>query len=897
MKKFFNLILLLVLFFPFCPAGAEEKSAVILELDERPPAQPLEMEEIVNHFIDTAKYFDTQYPGDKIEQDFREDVARQFPALSAQEVYDYEDYIRNGMRIYRYFKGIYNRYVEAALTPEEPPLIAEDHEYDLSGPKNDYIDADGTVVIQDFKKIISYSQNPREIKAYRAKFARDAEKGNKKDDFAELGYIFSKLEFKKLLFYDVLYENPFTGQRGIGDWEKKDNFKIRLISEQSGIPANNQIRGLVHLLIPSRQLVTAVDGGLHFKPKISFERSQNLGQIEYTMPLPTRLANASEDHGVYVGEIAVPFSAEAADPQKEMILQADIELELCDLSEQCEKSAFSPALKLFPGYERDSSVATYVRMMFNFLSPQPQSDVKLLSFNRETTPDGKEILLLRFESPETIESFNIFAGNRDGISFERPRVSIDGKKALIRLLPLENNISTAGRKFEITGEVNRKYAFRRTLVPLDAPVPLSDHNGFSWLILLAAVAGGLLLNFMPCVFPVLSLKLLSLTKFGARNAAAVRRNFSYTLLGIWSAFILLALFLAALKWSGYIIGWGMQFQNPWFISLIFFAVLLFIAQIWGIVEIKMPVRLNRLTNNGHENGLLHFMTGSFVVLMSTPCTAPYLGTAIGFALAGSYFDLFTILAGVAFGLSLPYLLVYLLPGLAIMIPPPGPWMKKVSRFMLLMLFLTLAWLLHVVYVQSGTGFTIRLIFYALLFWFILWLRDFSSHLEYEQLSAQSRALAVRRFNAFFAALAVLLFIGASVDGYYAGRRHHKQNQNTASVSVINRQIDAYVQQGKTVIVAVDADWCLTCRYNDVMVFKNPAVVQKLKSHKVAVINIDWTIGNPETAEFMKKYGRSGLPFYILFSPLVPDGMVLPELLNEQELNQLIDNMSLSTPTP
>ncbi len=105
-----------------------------------------------------------------------------------------------------------------------------------------------------------------------------------------------------------------------------------------------------------------------------------------------------------------------------------------------------------------------------------------------------------------------------------------------------------------------------------------------------------------------------------------------------------------------------------------------------------------------------------------------------------------------------------------------------------------------------------------------------------------------------------------------------------------------MRQGKTVIVAVDADWCLTCRYNDVMVFKNPAVVQKLKSHQVAVINIDWTIGNPETAEFMKKYGRSGLPFYILFSPLVPDGMVLPELLNEQELNQLIDNMSLSTPT-
>lgn len=136
--------------------------------------------------------------------------------------------------------------------------------------------------------------------------------------------------------------------------------------------------------------------------------------------------------------------------------------------------------------------------------------------------------------------------------------------------------------------------------------------------------------------------------------------------------------LAGLKQLGENVGWGMQFQNPWFVSLIFFAVLLFVAQIWGIVEIRVPRFVSRTTDS--ENRLLHFLTGIFAVLMATPCTAPYLGTAIGFALAGNYVDIFVILGGVALGLSLPYLLLWLFPGLALILPPPGRLDEKRQPF-------------------------------------------------------------------------------------------------------------------------------------------------------------------------------------------------------------------------
>ncbi len=893
MKKFFKVTVLLTLLLLRFPAAAEEKPTVILNLEEKPQSRPVSLEETVTRFLDSAKYFEQKYPGELIDGDIHEDIARHHPEFTPQEVYDYQQYLRGGMKVYRYISGLIDKYKQALITPEEPPLVADDSEYDLSSPDFDYIDADGTVVVQDFKKIISYSQNPREIKAYRAKFASEGAKTGKMKDFEELGHIFSRLELKKILFYDIFYDNPLTGNRGIGKWQTKDDFKIRLITVQSGVNEKQKTEGLLHLLIPDGYFITAVDSAQYMKPEIRFDNSENLKKAEYTLPLPARLAGSREDWTVYVGETAVPFTAEAADPSRSMTLRADVKLNLCRSKSQCETVRLTPELQLQPGHTRDSSVATYVRMMSGFLRPQQQSELKIGSFSLKEMQTGGQVLTLTVDSPETIESFNIFVGNDAGLAFERPRVRIDGSRATVRLLPLDDKSDAEGKEFEITIEANRKYVLRQTLSPVRGNAPEPDRRNLLTAMFAAAVIGGLLLNFMPCVFPVLSLKLLSLTKFGARNVSSVRRSFAFTLLGIWLSFALLAVMLAGLKQLGENVGWGMQFQNPWFVSLIFFAVLLFVAQIWGIVEISIPRFFCRTTDS--ENRLLHFLTGIFAVLMATPCTAPYLGTAIGFALAGNYVDIFVILGGVALGLSLPYLLLWLFPGLALILPPPGGWMKNVSRFMLFMLMLTLFWLLHIAASQSGWWPAVRLAVYALLFWLFLWLRHLSLNLDYESLPPAVRKKAADRMGLIFAVCAFLVFAGASVDNHYAAARKEEQIRRDNLASITMEKVGQYVREGKTVIVTVSADWCLTCRFNDIMVFENPAIKQKIQNRGVVMLNVDWTVSNSETAEFMKKFGRSGLPFYVLFSPLVPDGMVLPEILSEQELKLLIDNMSLFRP--
>lgn len=889
MKKFFILTLLLSIFAMHFPVKAEEKSTVIMDLDERQDPRPVNMEEVINNFIDSAKYFDQQYPGDKINTDFHEDVARRFPALTPQEVYDYQGYIRNGMKIYRYAKSLYDRYKEALLTPEEPPLVADDDEYDLSSPDFDYIEADGTVVVQDFKKIISYSQNPREIKAYRAKIASEGQKKGKLKDFEELGYIFSQLELKKLLFYNIFYDSPLTGTRGIGQWQSKDKFKVRLITIETAVEDRQKIEGVLHLLIPEGYFITAVDSAKYFKPRISFEQSENLADIEYTLPLPTRLRSNDEDWTVYTGETAVSFTATPSDFEQELILRADLKFNLCQSRSQCETVELKPELTLKPGYSRDSSVATYIRMASSFLKPQPQLELQITSFNREQTTNGRQMLTLVFDAPETIESFNVFVGNKGGIMFERPRVSIDDRRATVRLLAAENGSDPEGKDFEITAEANRRYVLRQNLTPVNGKPPAAEHKDLLASMMLAAFFGGFLLNFMPCVFPFLALKLLSLTQFGARSKNAVRRNFALTLAGIGSAFILLTAALAGLKHLGYHISWGMQFQNPWLISLVVFIVLLFIARIWGIIDIKLP---RKDGSRNAPNGMTAFLTGVFMLLLAVPCTVPFLGTALSFALAENTFELFAVLGCAALGLALPCLLMFMFPGLAILVPPPGSWIAKLHHFMLLMLFVALGWLLYISFCQAGGWFVFRLIIYGLLFWLFLWLRHFNFNMEYTSLPPELRNMAAHRIGLILGLFALFVYIGASTDGYFAAAEKNKQIKSRNLAAVTMETVEQYVKQGKTVLVTVDADWCLTCRYNEIMTLKNPMIVQSLKTHDVVVLNVDWTISSRETVDFMKTFGRSGLPFYALFSPLVPDGLILPEILNEHDLGQLIDNMSL-----
>lgn len=900
MKKF-SILIIFCLFSFIC--RADEKPSVILDLQETPVAAEIEdlsAEERINRLIEEAQHFDRQYPGNALNTDFSEDVAARFPGLSRQEVYDYESYIRQGLSAYRFFKDLYQKYTDALLVPPNPPLVLDDREYDLLSPQTDYVNADGTVIIQDFKKVISYSSDPKDTRSYIAKLAYDSKHGKSHSAFDEFYYIADSIDWRHIFYYDIYYHSPLTGNRGIGTWEgDKETVRARVITVETGTEDKTELTGAIHIFTAPGYYITATGNGNGMAPQINFEKTQNLKNIKYTLPLPARLLGKDtwEDRAIYSGEIAIPFTAELETPGAPIRLEAQLDLNLCDKTRQCRKISLSSILELQGEYSRTSSVAAFIRQI-HYTKPAPQlAELPIRYLAVEEVAGQGEILKIIFDSNENISFFDMFVDFADGIATQRPRITIDGREITVRILPVNPSQKIAGRSFEIMANLNGKYFLRTTKTAALNPNAAPRRRELSWTLLGLAFLGGFILNFMPCVFPVLSLKLFSLTRFGARRQPEVRRNFAYTLLGIFCSFFVLASFLALLKFIGTGIGWGMQFQSPVFLVLMIMAVILFILQISGLAEVRLPRFVQEIDNRSRPDSFLHFFTGILVVLMATPCTAPYLGTAVGFALSGSIADIFAVMAAIGAGLALPYILLFAFPALIILVPTPGPWMQKLNRFMLLMLAATLVWLMTVLLAQTNMWFIIRMLFYGLLFALFCWLMQVNREMVDEAETADRSPHLVRRIANTLLALAMTVTAIAAVDGKIAGDRHMEEVRRKTVPSLQQQEISRLLAEGKTVLVSVGADWCLTCHYNNAAVFKNPAFTRNLADKQVEVIHVDWTNYDSETLRFMEKYGRSGLPFYIIFSPLIPEGMVLSEILNEPELTRLINNITTYQPRP
>lgn len=890
MKKFlFTAVFCFVLSFGSTTWG-EQGSVVLEPAADEPKTQEITMPVFIRSVIELGKYFNETYPGGKINEDFSDDVARLFPSLSRQEVYDREQNIRDAIKVYRFFSDVYRKVKEKMLVPEAPPLVVPDEDYEVPGSGPEYVESEDLVVVQDFKKVLPYGSNPRDFNAYAAKMEREFQKQNPRDDFEKLGRLFTKLDWKKLPFYGIIYENPFTGGKGGGAWDERQGVRVRLITEHSTVE-NKELLGAVHVIVPEdRYILASPTDGLQ-APVFSFRDSQNLDSVRVYYPVPARVMNEKGgDRAAYYGNFAFPVRLAVKDSGKELLWKTEVALTICSAAGECRREIFRPELTLGTGEGYFTSFNNFIIQSYNLSPKENNPSFSLEKAVADETEDGGQVLRLEFDADELPLGFDVFVDGPSDIKFKRPRIAVNGSRIVARLETWEPGVRIDGRELTVTARLSPLENLRRTVVVKKAsPFDFAPEK-LSWGLILFGILGGLLLNFMPCVFPVLSVKILSLSKFGAENDRSVRRNFMFTAAGIFLALGLIAVVLAVLKMLGRTVGWGMQFQSPVFLVFMMFVIVAFIAVLSGKITIRAPGWLERLDTGA--NGFMHFLTGVLVVLMATPCTAPYLGTAVGFALGSAYVsDIFIIMFSVALGLSLPYLLLALIPDAAFLFPKPGAWMRRLNAFMGIMLFLTLVWLLSILYAQSSFGVCARLSVCLLLFYLLISLRRvFMEHLDYQKFELWVRKGVEKLINISAAVLFALLFAFAVWDAVSGLSGVQKQRMEDREKVIDYDRISQKVKSGKMVIVAVGADWCLTCRYNDITVFSNLAVENLLKRSGTELITVDWTEYNPEVLEFMKKYGRFGLPFYVIFSPMIPDGMVLPEVLSERELSRILKDM-------
>ncbi|MBR1600991.1 MAG: thioredoxin family protein [Alphaproteobacteria bacterium] len=504
----------------------------------------------------------------------------------------------------------------------------------------------------------------------------------------------------------------------------------------------------------------------------------------------------------------------------------------------------------------------------------------------DTDKENNQILRLEFVSDKKIKNFKIFAeAKEDIVLFDSPLISLQDNKVYIRLNPhgKQNTLDMADMTFTISAVLNNSYYYRQTLqVGISSDFDV-DAIKLNFGLLFLAIFGGLILNFMPCVFPVISLKMMAFSKTKAKQRAGLKKDLRYTVIGIFSGFSMLIIMLWLAKYLGYSLGWGMQFQSMGFLVTMTFVV--------TSIVVALPVfNFNDMTlpDMGKYSG---FIIGNFAVLLATPCTGPYLASAVGFALAGSYMDILVIMYGVALGLSLPYLLILALKQPETFFPKPGYWMHNLEIFMQIMLYLTIAWFLLLMLEQTDWEFVLKFAVIILLFAFVIWIcKKFLEYLNgiLDERIPLDVLVKIRRgvYVAMLGFFVVCSLICTNM-AQTAFQKNYEENMKNRLTFIDRDLIDKHLNDGHPVLVEISADWCLTCHANKMFVFNKTNMKNWKQNYDLEFLRVDWTNYNKEILDYMGKFGRKGLPFYILYTPFVKEGMVLPEIFEESDLSQIL----------
>lgn len=461
------------------------------------------------------------------------------------------------------------------------------------------------------------------------------------------------------------------------------------------------------------------------------------------------------------------------------------------------------------------------------------------------------------------EQPSLFIDSMDDVDFGKPTFSVRGG-SLVATVPMTDSWGEAapnlsGKSLSLVLADSGQAQESTLVIGQGTSAPAFS---LGW-VLLMALAGGLILNVMPCVLPVLAMKLGTLVQTERQARGQIRRQFIASVAGIVTSFLALALMMTVLRLGNQALGWGIQFQNPWFIAAMALVMVLFSASLLGLFEIRLPSSASTFLATRGGSGLAgHFWQGAFATLLATPCTAPFLGTAVSVALAAPLPLLWGIFFAMGVGMSLPWLLVAAWPGLAQRLPRPGRWMNAVRVALGLMMLGSSLWLLSLLAVHIGTlpvitlGAILILILLLVTAWRYRW-----------QTALRAGALAIVVAGA-------VAFVTAP--GGENGRRDRVNWQPLSEEAIARALAD-----NKRVFIDVTADWCVTCKANKYNVLLRDDVQDALSAPDIVALRGDWSRPSASISQFLTSRGSAAVPFNQIYGPGYPQGHRLPALLSRE----------------
>ena len=686
----------------------------------------------------------------------------------------------------------------------------------------------------------------------------------------------------------ILLTNSAVAQ----NYQGKELVKASLLANTAGIVPGKPFNvGLLLRMAPGWHTYWKYSGdaGLPTEIKWNLPPGWKVGDIQWPIPLKTIdpgdiLTYGYQDEVLLIQEITPPEKIDTSETK----LSAQVDWLVCE--KICIPGGASLALELPVSTSAEPKntdlFARYLRLL-----PKRFPDANTATSNWIRT--GNDFLLKisseQIANYQTIDFFPLPQGNT---VVGHPSIDSRTGNEIVFKIPVESadkSLSSMPGLIVFAARENGNDRTAWEIGPAQAAVAAASvpqpSRGLATFLFFGFI-GGLILNLMPCVLPVISLKIFGFIKHAGLDRRGVFRNGVAFIAGIFVWFIGLALLLIALKSAGHQITWAAQFTNPYFVLVLSVIVLVFALDLFGVFEITLPQALtHRMLHSADREGEAgSFFQGLFATALATPCTAPFLGTAIGFAFTQSSGVIVLMFAAVAAGMSAPYFLLSAQPAWMKFLPQPGPWMVHVKQFMGFLLLATLLFLIYVLGAQRGLEGAIWASCFLLVVAIACWMKG---AFIVPTASAAKRGVVVL--------LILLLLLGSG--SYFIGDKFRAATPDLVQVQQNDWQaftpekLQSERDQGHAVFVDFTAAWCLTCKFNEKAVLENSEVRDAFQRHGVVKLKADWTNGDPVITKLLQQFGRPGVPLYVLYPGKSQEPIVVPELLTK---NILLDKLQTIT---
>ncbi|UWQ97618.1 thioredoxin family protein [Rhodobacteraceae bacterium M385] len=660
---------------------------------------------------------------------------------------------------------------------------------------------------------------------------------------------------------------------------------VQLLTAENSIAsgASSISAGLAISLADGWKTYWRSPGEVGLPPEVDFTGSENVANASIIWPAPERFTAFGIQNFGYSGEVVLPLSIALEHPGEAVNLTAHVQLLVC--SDVCVPLDFTFLLNIPAGIseeapliDRDAAdqIATYAARVPSEVPSNFVSNIEAY------IDENAQTLTVFSRGGDVFQAPDIFPEMGGYTAFGAPDIRVGSRGtsvwAQFPILALDPD-STDVAITLTDGDSAATLAATLVDAPIPAPFNLQvEQTSFAALawIGLFAILGGLILNVMPCVLPVLSIKLASVVSGKSKTQGEIRGSFLASAFGVMAFMWFLAAVTFGLQQIGFTVGWGLQFQNPGFLALMVVILSVFAANMLGLFEIALSSRLQtRMAASGSRGGYAgDFATGAFAAVLATPCSAPFLGTAIAFALTGRAIDIAVVFTGLGLGLALPYFIVAAYPRVAQMMPKPGRWMVIVKVVLGALLLVTAAWLIWVLSGVAGSTATFVTVGLTL---------------------ALIALICVKRIPDLpkWAGIVVLATAPIVAAGQFADRNAVDLAAIETEWTVFDRAaIARHVSQGDVVFIDVTADWCLTCQANKLLVLDRDPVVSALASNGVITMRADWTRPSEDISRYLASFGRYGIPFNAVYGPGAPDGIVLSELLSAEAVLQALSDAAV-----